>query len=208
MLARHGGQGLVVLAVNVGESRAAADAFTGRFDNDFQYRYDPDGEIADALGVDAMPSSILFDREGRPVYRHSGFSEKDSAEYEQHIVSLLDEVAASAQPPLEIRPDRGSGVRPWERAVLARESMRLDADLLTRRAHAGEDVERGHVLHQEGRPCAGLGDYLQVSGGVGTRRVHHGGSASREGRSQEAAAKAPRAERPWHVSECNPSPHR
>jgi thiol-disulfide isomerase/thioredoxin len=131
MLAKHGGRGLVVVAVNVGEGRAAADAFTRGFHNDFQYRYDPEGELADALGVEAMPSSILFDREGRPVYRHDGFDDRDSAEYEQHIVSLLAAAAASSQPALEIRPDRGTGVRPWQRAVLARESMRLDADFLT-----------------------------------------------------------------------------
>jgi hypothetical protein len=131
MLDQHGAEGLVVVAVNVGESREAADAFTAGFSNDFQYRYDPDGKLADALGIEAMPSSILFDREGRPVYRHSGFDDRDSAEYEQQIVTLLAANAASPQPALEIRPDRGSGVKPWQRGVLARESMRLDADLLT-----------------------------------------------------------------------------
>ena len=131
MLAKHGGEGLVVVAVNVGETRDAADVFTQAFNNDFQYRYDPEGKLADALGIDAMPTSILFDREGRPVYRHSGFNDQDRAEYEQHIVSLLEAAGASTQPALEIRPDRGTGVRPWQRGVLARESMRLDADLLT-----------------------------------------------------------------------------
>ena len=131
MLARHGGQGLVVVAVNVGESRQAADTFIQGFRTDFQYRYDADGKLADALGVDAMPSSILFDREGRPIYRHTGFTEKDAAAYEQHIVSLLDATAGASPPALEIHPDRSRGVKPWERGVLARESMRLDADLLT-----------------------------------------------------------------------------
>jgi thiol-disulfide isomerase/thioredoxin len=131
MLDEHGAEGLVVVAVNVGESREAADAFTEGFHNDFEYRHDLDGKLADALDVQAMPTSILFDREGRPVYRHSGWNEQDTAEYEQHIVSLLAAKAASPQPVLEIRPGRGSGVRPWQRGVLARESMRLDADLLT-----------------------------------------------------------------------------
>jgi thiol-disulfide isomerase/thioredoxin len=131
MLARHGGDGLVVVAVNVGESSAAADAFTARFRNDFEYLYDPEGRLADALGIDAMPSSILFDRQGRAIFRHSGFRAQDTAAYEQHIVSLLQAAADQAPPPLEIRPARGSGVRPWQRGTLAREAMRLDADFLT-----------------------------------------------------------------------------
>ena len=97
----------------------------------FQYLYDPEGRLADALGIDAMPSSILFDRQGRPVYRHSGFVERDTAAYEEHIVSLLGaDPGAATTPPLEIRPDAERG-EPWERGVLARESMRLDADLLS-----------------------------------------------------------------------------
>jgi hypothetical protein len=131
MLSKHGAEGLVVVAVNVGESRVAADKFTGGFDTDFQYRYDPEGRLADALGIDAMPSSILFDREGRPVFRHAGFDDEDRAEYEQHIVALLAADTARSHPALQIEPARRSGVRPWQRGVLARESMRLDADLLT-----------------------------------------------------------------------------
>ena len=131
MVSKHGAEGLVVVAVNVGESRDAAVAFSGGFENDFEYLYDPDGKLADALGIEAMPSSILFDRDCRPVFRHAGFDDKDRAEYERQIVSLLAATAASSEPPLEIEPGRGSGVRPWQRGVLARESMRLDADLLT-----------------------------------------------------------------------------
>ena len=131
MLARHGRDGLVVLTVNVGESREAADAFTARFPAGFAYRYDPDGEIAASFGIDAMPSSILFDRTGRPIYRHSGFVARDTAAYEEQIVSLLGAGAADSQSPLTILPATGDGVRPWERGVLARESMRLDADLIT-----------------------------------------------------------------------------
>ena len=132
MLEEHGDEGLVVVAVNVGENREAADAFTKDFETGFHYVYDPEGRLADGLGVDAMPSSILFDREGRPVYRHSGFRIEETAEYEENIVSLLEAgVDEGAPPPLELSRRRSSGVRPWQRGALARESMRLDADLLT-----------------------------------------------------------------------------
>ncbi len=131
MLAKHGAAGLVVVAVDVGESREAADAFTRLFQNEFHYLYDAEGRIADALGVDAMPTSILFDRQGRPVFRHAGFRSQDTTAYEEQIVSLLEANAQAAPPALEIRQARKSGVRPWERGVLARESMRLDADLLS-----------------------------------------------------------------------------
>jgi thiol-disulfide isomerase/thioredoxin len=132
MLAEHGDQGLVVVAVNVGETRETADAFSRELQNGFHHLYDPEGRLADALGIDAMPSSILFDRQGRPVYRHSGFVDGDIGTYEEHIVSLLHAIAGASPPPLEIRPGRArEGVRPWERGVLARDSMRLDIDLLT-----------------------------------------------------------------------------
>jgi thiol-disulfide isomerase/thioredoxin len=131
MLDKHGASGLVVVAVDVGESREAADAFTRQFQNEFHYLYDAEGRIADALGVDAMPTSILFDRQGRPVFRHAGFRSQDTTAYEGQIVSLLQANAQAAPPALEIRPARRSGLRPWERGVLARESMRLDAGLLS-----------------------------------------------------------------------------
>ena len=131
MLAEHGDDGLVVVAVNVGESRDAADAFTRDRDTGFHYLYDPEGRLADALGVDAMPSSILFDRHGRPVYRHSGFRPQDTAAYEEHIVSLLEAVADESPPPLAISRARGTGLRPWQRGALAKESMRLEADMVT-----------------------------------------------------------------------------
>jgi thiol-disulfide isomerase/thioredoxin len=130
MLDAHGDEGLVVVAVNVGESREAADAFTKDRETDFVYVYDPEGGVADALGVEAMPSSILFDRQGRPVYRHSGFRPQDIAAYEEHIVALLEAAADGSPPPLEIGRSRRSGVRPWQRGALARESMRLDADMI------------------------------------------------------------------------------
>jgi hypothetical protein len=130
MLDEHGDEGLVVVAVNVDESREAADAFTKNLETGFHYLYDPEGRLAEALGIEAMPSSILFDRQGRPAYRHSGFRLQETAEYEGHIVSLLQAVAGES-PLLAIRRGRRPGVRPWHRGALARESMRLDADLLT-----------------------------------------------------------------------------
>jgi hypothetical protein len=78
-----------------------------------------------------MPSSILFDRQGRPVYRHSGFRPQDTAAYEEHIVSLLEGVTDESPPTLAISRARGTGLRPWQRGALARESMRLEADMVT-----------------------------------------------------------------------------
>jgi thiol-disulfide isomerase/thioredoxin len=131
MLEKYGDAGLVVVAVNVDEDRRAADAFTQDRPTGFHYLYDPDGRIAEAHGVDAMPSSILFDRLGRPVYRHTGFHRQETDAYEANIVALLEAKADEPAPPLEVVRRRGSGVRPWQRGTLARESMRLDADPIT-----------------------------------------------------------------------------
>jgi cytochrome c biogenesis protein CcmG/thiol:disulfide interchange protein DsbE len=88
---RHGGDGLVIVAVNVDQDRALADAFLKKIPPQFRVEYDAAGSLAQQFGVEAMPTSFLIDRAGRVRVRHAGFREKHREDREQQIVQLLKE---------------------------------------------------------------------------------------------------------------------
>lgn len=71
--ARYADQGLLVVAVNLDESRAAAQRFLRRVPADFAIVYNPEGDIAEKYSVQAMPSSYLIGPEGRILHRELGF---------------------------------------------------------------------------------------------------------------------------------------
>jgi cytochrome c biogenesis protein CcmG/thiol:disulfide interchange protein DsbE len=129
MVRQHGPEGLVIVAVNLDEDPEAARRFLGGKYADFEHVDDPQGTIAEAHGVAVMPTSILYDREGRPAFVHAGFHAEQAPQYEERIVALLTgKVTGTAT--LVARPKNRLGVRPWERGVLARDDMRLDFDPL------------------------------------------------------------------------------
>lgn len=130
MAGKYRDQGLVVVTVNLDQQRETADAFLGGRKFDFVYLYDPEGKAAAAYDIEAMPTSILFRRDGAEALRHSGFRQEEIAEYENHILALLEEQAAAppatrnaAEPP---EPGKAKiGARPWERGYLARPCMQF-----------------------------------------------------------------------------------
>ena len=91
--ARHGGDGLVIVAVNLDQDRALADAFLNRVPAQFRVEYDPSGRLAKSFGVEAMPTSFLIGRDGKVRARHAGFRDKQREGREQEIVQLLKEPA-------------------------------------------------------------------------------------------------------------------
>lgn len=92
MLARYGGRGLQVIGVNVDKERALADEFLSETPALFDLRFDPDGSLAEAFGVQAMPSSFLLDANGNVIAKHYGFRSADTPEYEAAIVAALGPV--------------------------------------------------------------------------------------------------------------------
>lgn len=89
MRARYGEQGLVIIGVNVDAERADADRFLRDIPADFDVLYDAQGVLAQQFGVQAMPSSFVFDREGKLIHTHFGFRESRSAQHETEIQTLL-----------------------------------------------------------------------------------------------------------------------
>jgi len=91
LLERHAEQGLVVLTVNVEPDRDAADAFAERMHSTLPVIYDPEGKLAAAYALEAMPSSFVYGRDGSLRATHLGFHPKETAQMEAEIQKLLSE---------------------------------------------------------------------------------------------------------------------
>jgi hypothetical protein len=87
--------------------------------------------LAEQFSVQAMPTSLLWDRDGRLIERREGFRTEQAAVYERTVLDALEgRLAPSAEAARPPPGKRGLGVRPWERGRLATPAMQLDADLL------------------------------------------------------------------------------
>jgi thiol-disulfide isomerase/thioredoxin len=96
--AKHGGDGLVIIAVNVDQEPAQAEAFLEKVPARFRVEYDHAGDLARQFNVQAMPTSVLIDRGGKVRVRHAGFKNKQREDREQQIVQLLKEPIPSKEP--------------------------------------------------------------------------------------------------------------
>jgi thiol-disulfide isomerase/thioredoxin len=86
---RYAGQGLVIIGVNVDADRAEAERFLREVPVEFDVIYDRDGALAARFGVEAMPSSFVFDRSGQLAHRLLGFREARRDEHEARLRTLL-----------------------------------------------------------------------------------------------------------------------
>lgn len=91
MDAKYGKDGLSIIAINVDQEKAKADAFLAEFQPAFKVLFDNSGELAGQFKVQTMPSSYLLDRSGKPRFKHMGFHDAKRADYEKEITQLLSE---------------------------------------------------------------------------------------------------------------------
>ncbi len=87
--ARYGSQGLTIVGVNLDVERADAEKFQREVPIAFEVLYDPEGKLAEQFGVQGMPSTFLFDREGKLVRTLLGFRANHTGEPEAAIQDLL-----------------------------------------------------------------------------------------------------------------------
>lgn len=90
MQRRYADQGLVVLGVNEDKTLEDAEAFLESVPVGFRIVPDLDGEIARQYDLIAMPSTYVFDRDGKLAARHLGFKTAKQDEYEALLKGLLD----------------------------------------------------------------------------------------------------------------------
>lgn len=89
MIEKYADDGLVIVAVNLDKERAAAEAFLAEIPANFEIEFDPEASIAREYGVEAMPNSFVFGRDGELVTRHLGFKVAKQDEYEAVLVNAL-----------------------------------------------------------------------------------------------------------------------
>lgn len=86
---RYGAQGLVIVGVNLDTERADADRFQRDVPIDFEIRYDPQGKLAEQFGLQGMPTTFVFDRDGKLVHTLVGYRAGRRADHEAEILNLL-----------------------------------------------------------------------------------------------------------------------
>lgn len=89
MQAKYQAQGLKIITVNLDADKAHALAFLAEHPADFDVIYDPKGKIARHFNLPGMPSSMMFDRQGKLVATHVGFNDVKKVAYQQALVKLL-----------------------------------------------------------------------------------------------------------------------
>lgn len=89
MQAAKESQGLVVIGVNVDEDPADAEAFLQKYKATFKLEFDPKGLYASHYDIPGMPTSLIFDRNGKLIHTHAGFKLNNIDMYEAAIDSAL-----------------------------------------------------------------------------------------------------------------------
>lgn len=84
-----GKERLEVIAISVDEWIDDAIRFLSRYSTNYDNLSDPQGEIAEAYGLLAMPTSFVIDPEGRVTLVHQGFKPGDMTAIRAHIDELL-----------------------------------------------------------------------------------------------------------------------
>jgi thiol-disulfide isomerase/thioredoxin len=98
MQERFASRGFEVVAVNLDRDPRAAREFLEKNAVPFRIIYDPQGDLARAYKVEAMPSSYLYDRAGRQRATHQGFKESERPALETQVFDLLAESAPDSTP--------------------------------------------------------------------------------------------------------------
>lgn len=81
--------GFTLLGVNVDENRAAADKLLEQIPVSFPVLYDPASAVSELYEVDAMPSTILIDRDGNLRHLHRGYKPGYEDKYDAEIKALV-----------------------------------------------------------------------------------------------------------------------
>lgn len=90
MQEKYKSKGLVVIGINLDESKADAKNFLKQVPGNFTMAYDPDGVTPGKYKVEVMPTSYLIDRRGNLVYTHRGFKKSKADKMEAEIQALLN----------------------------------------------------------------------------------------------------------------------
>jgi len=88
---KYRSSGFVLLGVNIDDDPAAAKALAGRLGLKFPVLLDTDKKVVGIYDLNAMPATVLIDRDGRVRHLHRGYREGVETTYEQQVRDLLKE---------------------------------------------------------------------------------------------------------------------
>jgi len=83
--------GFTILAVNVDEDSSDADDFLKSVPVSFPVLYDNDSKVSELYDVDAMPTTVMIDRDGNKRFLHRGYKEGYEIDYEKQVKKLIRE---------------------------------------------------------------------------------------------------------------------
>tara|TARA_R110002073_G_scaffold84612_3_gene201587 strand:- start:52120 stop:52614 length:495 start_codon:yes stop_codon:yes gene_type:complete len=81
--------GFTLLGVNVDEKQEAADKLLKQVPVTFPVLYDASSSVVELYDVDAMPSTILVDRDGNMRYLHRGYKPGYEDHYDAQVKALV-----------------------------------------------------------------------------------------------------------------------
>jgi len=83
--------GFEILAVNVDDEVSKADILLNDIEVTFPVLYDTAGDVSQLYDVNAMPTTVIIDRDGNQRLLHLGYRAGDEVKYEKAIKMLLRE---------------------------------------------------------------------------------------------------------------------
>lgn len=86
--------GFTVLGVNVDEDPEKAKSIASRMTLDFPLLLDTNQDVSEQYDVNAMPFTVLVDRDGNVNYVHRGYRPGDEADYVNRLKPLLRRATA------------------------------------------------------------------------------------------------------------------
>ena len=88
---RYRQKGFEIVAVGVDKDHKAALKFLGDIDPSFTVVFDSTGDLAKRYGLDAMPTSFVYGRDGRLALQNRGFRQEETDSLDRTISRLLNE---------------------------------------------------------------------------------------------------------------------
>jgi peroxiredoxin len=88
---KYRASGFVLLGVNIDEDPNAAKALASKLGLKFPVLLDSQKAVVGAYDLNAMPATVLIDRDGRVRHLHRGYKDGVEQLYEQQLRALLKE---------------------------------------------------------------------------------------------------------------------
>ena len=83
--------GFTLIGINIDDNTDSAIGFSKKLNVTFPILFDKDKQVSKLYKVDAMPSSILIDRDGKLRYLHRGYKPGYEISYQSEVRALLKE---------------------------------------------------------------------------------------------------------------------